>query len=150
MLITPFGKIRIIADGIEIDYHAQIYQYPKPPVVTNPIEGCFRITVPVHGAQTVQCELISDKTASVESGENYFCVEYRQEKTQLIIGAIDGSIDFSTQETPRGIKYQFHKPVETVVFGVAWTTDYRGTDDCRVWYAADPSIYEPKKECSDL
>ena len=28
-----------------------------------------------------------------------------------------------------------------MVFGIAWATDYEGTDDVRVWFAADPTVY---------
>ena len=31
--------------------------------------------------------------------------------------------------------------VDEVVFGIAWATDYEGTDDVRVWFAADPTVY---------
>ena len=36
-------------------------------------------------------------------------------------------------ETPFG-------KINISVDGVAWATDYEGTDDVRVWFAADPTV----------
>ena len=38
------------------------------------------------------------------------------------------------------LKTPFGK-INILVFGIAWATDYEGTDDVRVWFAADPTVY---------
>ena len=37
--------------------------------------------------------------------------------------------------------FGFQVEIDEVVFGIAWATDYEGTDDVRVWFAADPTAY---------
>ena len=40
-----------------------------------------------------------------------------------------------------GMEYRINNRIDEVVFGIAWTTDYEGPDDVRVWFAADPTVY---------
>ena len=44
-------------------------------------------------------------------------------------------------ELENGMEYRMNTRVDEVVFGIAWATDYEGTDDVRVWFAADPTVY---------
>ena len=48
---------------------------------------------------------------------------------------------FESERVERGMQYRINTRVDEVVFGIAWATDYEGTDDVRVWFAADPTVY---------
>ena len=46
MLNTPFGTIKITADGIMLEYEAIPFCCQVRSVVSKPLAGCYRITVP--------------------------------------------------------------------------------------------------------
>ena len=48
---------------------------------------------------------------------------------------------FEIERLENGMEYCMNTRVDEVVFGIAWATDYEGTDDVRVWFAADPTVY---------
>ena len=143
MLQTPFGKIYIEVDGVAMDFEARPFDYIKPPVKDKPIAGCYRIHIPVKECCSVQCVLELEKESidvSGSSGEHYLCREFSDGTMMLAIGAEDENPDFTTERVKNGMEYQISGTVEEVVFGVAWATDYEGTDDVRVWFAADPTV----------
>ena len=57
MLETPFGKIKIYADGIDVSYEVKSFDYIKPPVIDKPIAGCYRIHIPVGNSSCIECLL---------------------------------------------------------------------------------------------
>ena len=144
MLQTPFGKINIIVDGVAICYEARPFDYIKPPVKDNPIAGCYRIHIPVGNSSCIECALdLEDATVEVSgsSGERFLCKEYLKGSIMLAIGVEDENAAFDSERVESGIQYRFNTRVDEVVFGIAWAMDYKGTDDVRVWFAADPTVY---------
>lgn len=143
MLQTPFGKINILVDGIAIEYEATSFDYIKPPVKDKPIAGCYRIHIPVEKYRSIQCVLELKKESvdvSGSSGERYLCREFVDGATMLAIGIEDENPAFESKRVKNGMEYRINGTVEAVVFGVAWATDYEGTEDVRVWFAADPTV----------
>ena len=143
MLETPFGKINILVDGITADFIARPFDYIKPPVKDKPIAGCYRIHIPVKNNHSIQCVLnLEDKKVDVSgsSGERYLCREFCAGTTMLAIGIEDENPAFESVRVEYGMEYCIGNKVDEVVFGIAWATDYEGTDDVRVWFAADPTV----------
>ena len=72
MLNTPFGTIKIIADGIMLDYEAVPYLCSAHSIIEKPLVGCYRITVLTEHNHNSCCELewncepIEDMRASDE------------------------------------------------------------------------------------
>ena len=92
MLNTPLGSIKIIADGIMLDYEAIPFSSQVRSIVAKPLAGCYRITVPTKNYHNIRCELEwscepIENTGS--SGERFLCSEYERGKTILTIGAED-------------------------------------------------------------
>ena len=144
MLETPFGKINIIVDGVAIHYEAKPFDFRKSPVKDRPIAGCYRIHISAENHRSIQCvlELENEKVeVSSSSGECYVCKEFEYGTTMLAIGAEDENRAFELERLENGMEYRINSTVEEVVFGIAWATDYEGTNDVRVWFAADPTIY---------
>lgn len=144
MLQTPFGKINILADGVAIRYEARPFDYIKPPVKDTPIEGCYRIHIPAENHHSIQCVLeLEDESIDVSgsSGERYLCREFCAGTTMLAIGVEDENPSFESVRVENGMEYRIGDNVDEVIFGIAWATDYEGTDDVRVWFAADPTVF---------
>ena len=57
MLNTPFGTIKIIADGIMLDYEAIPFSSQVRSIVAKPLAGCYRITIPTENYHNIRCEL---------------------------------------------------------------------------------------------
>lgn len=144
MLETPFGKINILVDGVAIQYEARTFDYIKPPVKDKPIAGCYRIHIPVRNSSCIECALdLEDVIVDVSgsSGERYLCKEYVKDSIMLTIGIEDENPAFESERVENGMQYRINTRVDEVVFGIAWATDYEGTDDVRIWFAADPTVY---------
>lgn len=144
MIETPFGKIIILIDGVAVAYEAKPFDYIKPPVKDKPIAGCYRIHIPVKNYCSIQCVLELEKESvevSGSSGERYLCREFVDGATMLAIGIEDENPAFESERVKYGMEYRINGRVDEVVFGIAWATDYEGTDDVRVWFAADPTVY---------
>lgn len=144
MLKTPFGKINILVDGVAINFEAKPFDYVKPPVKGKPIAGCYRIHFPVENYRSIQCVLnLEDKKVEVSgsSGERYLCREFGVGATMLAIGIEDENPVFESERVENGMEYRINDRIDEVVFGIAWATDYEGTNDVRVWFAADPTVY---------
>lgn len=142
MLATPLGQIRIYADGVCIDGRAAEYVFDRPPCKDKPVAGCYRIQVDAGGRNAISCvaELVVPVRNTGASGENYMDAEFIRGDTILTIGAEDGNPAFESVRLESGVEYRLLQPMDTVVFGIAWATDYQGASDCRTWYAADPTL----------
>ena len=55
----------------------------------------------------------------------------------LTIGAGDESPAFDTRRIPFGIEHIRRTPIDRVMFGIAWATDYEGQFDIRTQLATD-------------
>ena len=141
MLNTPFGTIKIIADGIMLDYEAVPFSSKIRSVIEKPLAGCYRITVLTENYQNIRCELewscepIENTGAS---GERFLYAEYERGNTILTIGTEDENTAFESVRYENGMRYKLLQPIEAVVFGIAWATDHED-GDVRTWLAADPS-----------
>ena len=147
-LMPPLGEIEVFVDGKPYPYTAISYTYDRPPVKDQPIDGCFRIFIPVKDCCEIICKLrpiVKEIEEGFESGgEGFECNSFQYENTELVIGMVDDyaakTPRFVSERIPAGVKYSNFKECNEVVFGIAWTTDYFGDNDCRCWYAADPTL----------
>lgn len=143
VLPTPFGTIRILADGAPIDFAAQPFDYLRPPVKDHPIAGCYRVYVPTGGYRSIRCVLDtkrSDLIRDGSSGERYLCKDFIAGTMILTIGAEDENPAFEAVRLENGMEYCIKAPVDAVPFGIAWSLDYEGYTDVRTWFAADPTV----------
>lgn len=147
-ICTPLGKIAIFVDGNPYEYTAKPFTYDWPPVVDQPLAASYRIYVPVADCTEIVCKLIPCVDGIEEGveggGEDYVCNSFQRQNVELVIGmAEDYSRKcprFDSETIPQGVKYSNFNGCDTVVFGIAWASDYFGADDCRAWYAADPTM----------
>ena len=65
------------------------------------------------------------------------CSEFVKDNVVLTIGAGDDIPAFNTNQIRYGMEYVFKAPVDKVMFGVAWATDYEGQFDIRTQLATD-------------
>ncbi|MBE6895836.1 MAG: hypothetical protein E7477_01940 [Ruminococcaceae bacterium] len=140
MLNTPFGTIKITADGIMLEYEAIPFCCQVRSVVSKPLAGCYRITVPNENYRMIRCELewnCSPIENTGSSGERYLCSEFVKDAVVLTIGAGDEMLDFETVRLDNGIEYICSPSVDKVMFGVSWTTDHEGQFDIRTQLATD-------------
>ena len=140
MLTTPFGRIKIIADGQEIAYKPVPYQSNVKSIREHPLTGSCRITVPTGTYREIRC-VVDWNCTPIEntglSGERYRDAEFIRGSDILTVGVEDENHAFDTERYPAGMGYILRERVESVTFGVAWADDY--TDgDVRTWLAADP------------
>ena len=140
MLTTPFGRIKIIADGQEITYKPVPYQSNVKSIREQPLIGSYRITVPAWAYREIRC-VVEWNCTPIEntgsSGERYRDAEFIYGSDILTIGVEDENPAFDTERYPAGMGYILREPVESVTFGVAWADDY-SDGDRRTWLAADP------------
>lgn len=143
MILTPLGKIKVHTDDAVFEYAVIIHTYNREPVKGHPIDGCYRIRIPVDFRRSIRCEVELIDAAiqnTGASGERYTDAEFIYGTLILTIGAEDENPAFETVRIKRGVEYRIHGPIAEVVFGIAWATDYEGPSDCRTWYAADPTL----------
>ena len=140
MLTTPFGRIKIIADGQEITYKPVPYQSNVKSIREQPLIGSYRITVPAWAYREIRC-VVEWNCTPIEntgaSGERYRDAQFIRENTILTIGVEDENPAFGTERYQAGMGYILRERVESVTFGVAWADDYTAGDR-RTWLAADP------------
>lgn len=142
MLETPFGMVRILADGQPIGYEARPCDFNRPMTQARPLAGCFRIPVRAEGYAEICCVLEHTGVgteALASSGECYQALEFVNGKRILTIGAEADHPAFCTSATPDWIAISIQEPVAQLVFGIAWSDDYGGAPDVRTWFAADPT-----------
>ena len=63
--------------------------------------------------------------------------EFVKDNIVLTIGAEDENPAFGTNRITYGVEYVRKIPVDKVVFGIAWATDYEGQFDIRTQLATD-------------
>lgn len=148
ILRTPLGEIVVLVDGKPYDYTAIPYTYDHLPVKEQPIDGCYRIIVPVSNCSEIIC-LLNPSVDGIEEGmeaggEKYECNSFQRHNVELVIGMEDDYsaefLRFISERISKGVKYSNFNECNEVLFGIAWTNDYFGDDDCRCWYAADPTL----------
>ena len=139
-IVTPLGEVLVFVDNVLTEYDFEPVNREIRSLQERPVSASYQITVSAKEWQTIRCE-VSFKDAELpnngESGERYLCSEFAKENIVLTIGAGNDIDLFDTKRTRYGIEYIRRKPVEQVLFGVAWTTDYEGKDDIRTQLATD-------------
>ena len=142
MLITPIGKIKVYVDGACVDYKATEYSLNRHPCKDRTVTGCYRIEIDTHGRSDITCvvELTEPIPNTGSSGERYIDAEFIKDNTILTIGMEDENPFYESVRIKNGLQYKMLQPVDAVVFGIAWATDYEGINDVRTWSAADPTL----------
>lgn len=143
MLLTPLGTIRILGDEAPITFTPRKASFDRSPVGDKPLAGCYRIKVKTNNYHSISCVVeLSDSSIlnTGSSGERYLDAEFISNSSILTIGMEDDNDTFQSVRLPMGLQYILNEPVEHVIFGVAWATDYYGADDVRTWFAADPTM----------
>ena len=152
-LITPFGEIKILIDGVSIPYHADKEEIIKE--ICPDLLGRYQITikyVPDGKEHHIAC--IFDSTGSFknspESGENLECQAfYNENRFKMSIGIkcdislfdgerssgyydydVDYLYDYDADYLDNGMEYIIvhNTKTETYKFGIAWIDDV-GFDD---------------------
>ena len=67
----------------------------------------------------------------------YLYSEFVKDNIVLTIGASDENPAFDTNRIQYGMEYVRKAPIDKVMFGVAWATDYEGQFDIRTQLATD-------------
>ena len=142
MLTSPLGNIKVYVDGACVDYKANKYSFDCHSCKDRPIDACYRIEINTHGKSDIACvvELTELIPNTGSSGENYIDAKFVKDDTILTIGMEDDNPAYESVRIKNGLQYRLIKPVDKVVFGIAWATDYGGADDVRTWFAADPTL----------
>lgn len=139
-LMTPLGEIQIYIDGVQCDYSCERYDSHIRSLQERPVAGSYRIVVCPKVWQTIRCVvLLNDmELPNVgDSGERYLCSEFVKDNVILTIGAGADNPAFDTNQIHYGMEYVYKEPVDKVMFGVAWATDYEGPFDIRTQLATD-------------
>lgn len=146
-LNTPFGRLRIFVDGVEVSYLPIAVDYPYSPCDDKPIAACYRIRGRVPRGSEVRCLIDNADNAEnyAESGEDYLSQTFEDGFILLTLGAEDVSDkprpDYYIDSIKNGLKFTVLDRGTTIVLGVAWVTD-NYEDDCRTWFAADPTLHK--------
>jgi len=138
--ITPLGEIHIYIDNVRSDYEVEPYNCNTRLVCEKPLAGSYRIIVSAKEWQTIRCVVSLCNTEIPNegaSGERYLYSEFIKDNIVLTIGAGDENPAFDTNRIPNGVEYVCITPVDKVVFGIAWATDYEGKFDIRTQLATD-------------
>lgn len=53
---------------------------------------------------------------------------------------LDEDKRFDTIVIKNGVEYELFEEIDMVVIGIAWVTDFKGDEEWRTWYGADPSL----------
>ena len=139
-LMTPLGEIHIFIDGICSNYEYERYNKNIRSLHERPVDGSFQIIINQKDWETVRCVVSlfdPDIPNEGDSGERYLCSEYVKDNIILTIGAGDDIPEFDTYRIRYGIEYVRKAPVQKVMFGVAWRTDFESHDDIRTQLATD-------------
>ena len=139
-MITPLGEIHIYIDNVRSDYEVEPYSCYVRSVREKPLAGSYRIIVSAKEWQTIRCVVslcnpeIPNEGAS---GERYLYSEFVKDNLILTIGAGAEIPAFDSNRVPCGVEYVRRTPVDKVIFGIAWATDYEGQFDVRTQLATD-------------
>lgn len=164
-LMTPFGEISILIDGVSIPYTAQ--RGSANHVLWPDVENRFQIAVygvPDGREHSISCVFspIDTYGRGPESGERLECQSfYSAYRVKMSIGVecetgyLDGKrisdeYDYDAVYLENGIKRLIFPDTKTerYVFGIAWIDDVGWNDpinhendrDVQTWLAADPSF----------
>ncbi len=139
-ILTPLGEIQIYIDDILCDYEYEPHCKDIRSLREKPPTGCYRITISKRDWQTIRC-VVSLRDREIvnigASGERYLYAEFVKDNLVLTIGAGDEQPAFDTKQIRYGIEYVRKNPVDHVMFGIAWATDYEGPFDIRTQLATD-------------
>jgi len=139
-IITPLGEIQVYIDDVRYAYAAEPYLCGVQSVIDHPVEGCYRLLICAKDWQRIRCVVVPENkeiSNSGSSGERYLYAEFIKDNVVLTIGAGDEQAAFDTHRLRYGVEYVRNTPVDTVMFGIAWATDYEGPYDIRTQLAAD-------------
>ena len=141
MLTTPFGRIRILADGEPVQCAAVPFVFDRPMTRQRPLAGCYRVRVDAKGHRELRCVLEGCAAAgAASSGEEYHAMEFTEGSRKLTIGTESDRAGRSVVPVPGGICVTLSGDGAPVVFGIAWAEDHQGDPDVRTWFAADPIL----------
>ena len=139
-ILTPLGEIQIYIDNIRSDYEHQQHRKNIKSLLERPLAGCYQIVISKKDWQTIRC-VVSFYDAELPnegaSGERYLYSEFVKDNIVLTIGAEDDNTAFDTKRIPCGVEYVRRTPIDKVMFGIAWATDYEGQFDIRTQLATD-------------
>lgn len=164
-LITPFGEIRILIDGISVPYYVR--EGRKPDVRCPDVLDRYQITVffvPDGKEHRIACvfepDCLYEKTP--ESGERLKCQSFYNDQgfkmsmgLECESGYIDGirisdEYDHDADYLENGMAYLInpHTKTNRYVFGIAWIDNVSWDDssglesqrDAQTWYGADPTL----------
>ena len=139
-ILTPLGEIQIYIDNIRSEYEYKQHRKNNRTLQEKPLAGCYQIVISKQDWQTIRCVVSlcdSEIPNDGASGERYLYSEFIKNNIVLTIGAGDENPAFDTNRIPYGVEYVRKAPVDKVVFGVAWATDYDGQFDIRTQLATD-------------
>ncbi len=139
-ILTPLGEIQIYTDNIRSDYAYEKYCKNIQPLQERPLAGSYRIVLSPKKWETIRCVVSLDDTEIPNdgaSGERYLYSEFVKDNVVLTIGAGDDNPAFDTNQIRYGIEYVYKAPVDKVMFGIAWSTDYESQFDIRTQLATD-------------
>ena len=139
-LMTPLGEIQIYIDGVQRGYTYERHESNIRSLQERPVAGSYRIVVYPKDWQTIRCVVLPNDTALPnvgDSGERYLCSEFVKDNVILTIGAGADNPAFDTHQIRYGMEYVYKEPVDKVMFGIAWATDYEGPFDIRTQLITD-------------
>lgn len=139
-IITPLGEIQIYIDNIRFDYEYKPHYKNIKSLQERPLAGCYQIVVSKQDWQTISCVVSlydSEIPNDGASGERYLYSEFVKDNIVLTIGAGDENPTFDTKRIRYGVEYVRNAPIKSVMFGIAWATDYEGQFDIRTQLATD-------------
>ena len=139
-ILTPLGEIHIYIDNVRSNYEVEPYYCNISSVREKPLAGSYRIIVSAKEWQTIRCVVSlcdSEMSNDGATGERYLCSEFVKDNIVLTIGAGDENPAFDTNRIRYGVEYIRKTPIESVMFGIAWATDYEGQFDIRTQLATD-------------
>ena len=150
MLITPFGSINILLDGVSVPYTESKAANDRQ---ASQVDGAYllRYEYKADGmAHRLCCVLSGDiESSSFEGGERLEMTSMYCESGKLSIG-VEGDFcvpktfayDYDGSNLPNGIELLLSADTtsQSFVFGVAWLNHVTEENDIETWFAADPTI----------
>lgn len=139
-IITPLGEIQIYIDNIRSEYEYEPHFKDIKPFQEQPLAGCYQIVISKQDWQTIRCVVSlcdSEIPNNGASEERYLYSEFVKDNIVLTIGAGDENHTFDTKRIRYGVEYVRKAPIESVMFGIAWATDYEGRFDIRTQLGTD-------------
>ena len=139
-LLTPLGEIKIYIDEVCSDYEYEECSKDICALQERPVAGSYKIMIAKKDWKTIRCVVSLYDTEipnNGDSGERYWCSEFVKDNVILTIGAGDDHPAFDTNQIRYGMEYVRKAPIDRVMFGVAWATDYESPSDIRTQLATD-------------